>query len=94
MGDAQLAVCVYQGVVQKLPFFMGHIRDQQGEKDVEPLNLCRQQGFFHAGTIQQLVYGLVHLANLHDIDTILRGRRNLDELPANVGAGPVELMPL
>ena len=42
MGDALFVVGVDQGLVQKLAFFMVHIRDQQAEKDMEPLNLLRK----------------------------------------------------
>ena len=94
MGDAQLGIGADQGVVQKLPLLMGHIGDQQGEKDMEPLYLRRQQGLLHARAVQQLVYRLVHLADLHDIDAVFGGGRDLDELPADVGTGPVELMTL
>ena len=42
MGNAMLRVGSYQRLVQQLPFLMGHIRDEQAEKDVQPLDLCRQ----------------------------------------------------
>ena len=59
---------------------------------MEPLDFRRQQGLLHAGAVQQLVHRLVHLADLHDVDAVFGGRGNLDELSADVGAGPVELM--
>lgn len=94
MGDALLVVGVDQGLVQKLALLMVHVRDQQAEKDMEPLDLLRQFRELDAGAIQQLVDGAVHLPDLHHVDTVGACRGDLDELAAHVGAGPVELMPL
>ena len=72
---------------------MGHVRDQQGKEDVEPLYLCRKLRFFRLRSVYQVICGGVHLPDLHDVDAVPGGRRDLDELPADVAAGPVELMP-
>ena len=39
---------LYQRLVQKLPFLMCHVRDQQGKEDVEPLylQLPDHRGYF------------------------------------------------
>ena len=73
---------------------MGHIRDQETEKCMQPLNFGRQQRFFYAGAVQQIVHGLICLADLHDVDAVLRSRRYGDKLTADVGTGPVKLVAL
>ncbi len=93
MGDALLPVDQHQGLVQELPFLVCHVRDQQAEKDVQPLDLLRQLREPDAGAVQQLVHRMVHPAYLHHVDTVGTCRGDLDELAAHVGAGPVELMP-
>ena len=60
---------------------------------MQPLNFGCQQRFFRAGAIQQIVHGLICLADLHDVDAVLRSRRYGDKLSADVGTGPVKLMP-
>ena len=94
VGDPQPCVGADQGVVQKLPLLMVHVGDQQGEKDVEPLDLRSQQRFLHTGAVQHFIHGAVHLADGHNIDTVPGSRGDLDELAADVGTGPVELMAL
>ena len=94
MGDAFLPVGQHQGLVQKLPFLVCHVRDQQAEKDVQPLDLLRQLREPDAGAVQQLVHRMIHPAYLHHVDAVGACRGNLDELTAHVGTGPVELMPL
>ena len=94
MGDPFSGIGADQGIVQQLPLLMGHIRDQQRKKDVEPLDLGGQLGFFDAGAVQKIVHRVIHPADLHNIDAVAGGRRNADELPAHIGAGPVELMAL
>ena len=42
VGDALLVIGLYQRFVQKLPFLMCHVRNQQGKEDMEPLYFCRQ----------------------------------------------------
>ena len=42
MGDALFVVGMDQGFVQKLALLMVHVRDQQAEKDMEPLDLLRK----------------------------------------------------
>ena len=50
--DALLVIGLYQRLIQELPFLMGHVRDQQGKEDVEPLYLCRQFRFFRLRAVQ------------------------------------------
>ena len=61
----------YQRVVEKLALLVAHIRDKQAEKDVETLNLGGEKGFFHAGTVEHLIYRPVDLSYLHDVDAVL-----------------------
>ena len=60
---------------------------------MQPLNFGRQQRFFRAGSIQQIVHRLICLADLHDIDAVLGCRGYGNELTADIGTGPVKLMP-
>ena len=94
MGDTQLGIGANQSVVQKLTLLVVHVGDQQREKDVEPLDFCRQQRLLHAWAIQHFIHRAVHLSDRHDIDAILGGRGDLDELAAYIGTGPVELVAL
>ena len=94
VGDTQLCVGTDQGIVQKLPLLMVHVGDQQGEENMKSLNFRSQQGLLHTGSVQHFIHGTVYLADRHDIDTILGGRGDLDELAADIGASPVELMAL
>ena len=93
VGDAFLVIGLYQRLIQKLPFLMCHVRDQQGKEDVEPLYLCCKLRFFRLRAVQNVTGGGIHLPDLHDVDAVFGGRGDLDELPADVAAGPVELMP-
>ena len=92
MGDAAFRVGADQRLVQQLTLFVRHVRDKQGEEDVQPLDFGGEHRLFDARSIQQLVSGFVHLADLHNVDAVLRCRRDLNELTADVGAGAVELM--
>ena len=47
---------------------MSHIRDQQTEKDMQFLDLSGQSRSIHSRPVQQLIYGVIHLADLHDVD--------------------------
>ena len=92
MGNAFLLIGLYQRLIQELPLFMVHIRHQQGEEDMEPLDLCRQLRFFRLRAVQQVVGGGIHLADVHDVDAVPGGRGYLDKLPADIAAGPMEFM--
>ena len=94
VGNAFPRIGADQGVIQQLLFLIGHIRDQQCEEDVKPLDLGCQFRAFDAGAIQHGFYGFVHLADLQHIDTALGGGGDTDELAARVDAGTVELMTL
>ena len=61
---------------------------------MQSLNFRGQHGLLHTWPVQHFIHRAVHLADGHDIDTILGGRGDLDELAADIGAGPVELMAL
>ena len=56
MGDAFEGVGADHSIIQKLPLLMGHVGNQQGEKDVEPLDFCRQQRLLHAWAVQQFIH--------------------------------------
>ena len=60
---------------------------------MQPLNFGCQQRFFRAGSIQQIVHRLICFADLHDIDAVLGCWGYGNELTADVGTGPVKLMP-
>ena len=94
MGDAFGIVGADQGLIQKLPFLVAHIGNEQAEENVQLLDLSRQFRELDTGAVQHFVDRPIHLADLHNIDAVRAGRGDLDELTAHIGAGPVELMPL
>ena len=94
LGNAFCVIGSDHCFVQKLPFFVGHVRDQQGEENMKLLDFLSQFGQLDLPTVQQVICGLIYLANLHDIDTVGTGRGDLNELAANIGACTVELMAL
>ena len=61
MGNAFPRISADQGVIQQLFFLIGHIRDQQGKENVEPLDLGCQLRSFDAGTIQHFFHGLMRI---------------------------------
>ena len=94
MGDAFLFIGLYQGLVQQLPFLMGHVGNEQGKENVEPLYLGGKLRFFRLRPVQQIICGGIHLPDFHDIDTVPGSGGNLDELPADIAAGTVKFMAL
>ena len=42
MGDAFQSIGADHGVIQKLTFLVIHVRNEKAEKDVQPLDFCRQ----------------------------------------------------
>ena len=93
MGDAFGIVGADQGLIQKLPFLVAHIGNEQAEENVQLLNLSRQFRELDTGAVQHFVDRPIHLADLHNIDAVRAGRGDLDELTAHIGTGPVELVP-
>ena len=69
---------------------MGHIRDQQTEEDVKPLDLACQCGGIQCRSVQQFIYRIVYLPDFHDVDTVLTGRRDLDKFSADIPCSPVK----
>ena len=63
---------------------MGHIRDQQTEEDVKPLDLACQCGGIQCRSVQQFIYRIVYLPDFHDVDTVLTGRRDLDHVGGRI----------
>ena len=92
MGDTFSGICADQGVIQQLFFLIGHIRDQQGKENVEPLDLGCQLRSFDAGTIQHFFHGLIDLADLQHVDTAFGGGGDTDKLTACIDTGAVKLM--
>ena len=94
MGDAEILVGLDQGLIQHLLLLIGHVRDKQPEKGQQLLNLPGQQGIhLPVGDFvdkRHLRGG--HMADFHDVDAVGRAGCNLDELPADVVAGPAELV--
>ena len=56
------------------------------------LDLPGERRVVHGRTVQQLIDGVIRSPDLHDVDAVAAGRGNLDKLPADILAGPVELM--
>ena len=73
MGNAFPRISADQGVIQQLLFLIGHIRDQQGKENVEPLDLGGQFRAFDTGAIQHFFHGLIDLADLQYVDTAFGG---------------------
>ena len=72
---------------------MIHVGDQQAEKDVQPLDLGGQHGVLHGAAVELLIDRAVCLPDLHDVDAVGGCGRDLDERPADVGAGTVKFVP-
>ena len=81
------------GFIEKLPFLMVHVGDQQAEKDVQPLDLGGQHGVFDRAAVELLIDRAVCLPDLHDVDAVGGCGRDLDERTADVGAGPMKFVP-
>ena len=93
VGDPLFGIGLDQRLIEKLPLLMGHVRDEQAEEDMQLLDLPGQCRVVHGRTVQQLIDGVIRFPDLHDVDAVPAGGGNLDELPADILAGPVELMP-
>lgn len=72
---------------------MVHVGDQQAEKDVQPLDLGSQHGVLHGAAVELFIDRAVCLPDLHDVDAVGGCGRDLDERPADVGAGPMKFVP-
>ena len=96
VGDAEVPVGLDQGLVQHLLLLVGHVGDEQAEKRHELLDFPGQQGIHLpvADLIDELHLRGGHMADLHDVDAVRRAGCDLDELPADVVAGPAELVAL
>ena len=92
MGDPFPGIGLNERLIQKLPLLVGHIRDEQAEEDMQLLDLPGQGGVVHGRAVQQLIDGVIGFPDLHDVDAVAAGGGDLDELPADILAGPVELM--
>ena len=93
MGNAFGVVGADQGLIQKLPFLVAHIGNEQAEENVQLLDLRRQFRELDTGAVQHFIDRPIHLADLHDIDTMRACWGNLDKFSAHIGTGPVELVP-
>ncbi len=67
-------------------------RDQQAEKDVQPLDLGGQHGVLDSSAVELLIDRAVCLSDLHDVDAVGGCRRDLDERTADVGAGAMKFV--
>ena len=56
VGDPLGIVGLDKGLVQKLPFFVGDVGDQQTEKDVQLLNFGGKLRFLDRSAVQQLIH--------------------------------------
>ena len=93
MSDTFQGISLDQRLIQKLAFLMAHIRYQQRKENMEALDLRRQfRAFCPLIAVQTDICFLVGLSYLHDIDTMMRRRRNLDKLTVNVMAGSTKLV--
>ena len=61
---------------------------------MEPLDFGSQSGSIQCWSVQQFIDRIINFADLHDVNTILAGRRDLDEFSTHVFTGPVKFMPL
>ena len=93
MGDPLGIVGLDQGFIQKLPFFVSDVGDQQAEKDVQLLNFGGKLRFLNRSAVQQFIHRPIGLAYLHDIDAVFRCRRDLNELAARIAAGTQKFVP-
>ena len=96
MGDTELVVGLDEGFIEHLLLLVGHVRDQQGEEDHELLDLPGQHGVHVVVVhlIDQLHLRGDGMPDLHHIDAVWRAGCDPDELTADPGAGPLELMAL
>ena len=92
VGDPFLCIGLDQRFIKKLPLLMGHIRDEQAEEDMQLLDLPGQRRVVHGRAVQQLIDRVICFPDLHDVDAVAAGGGDLDELPADILAGTVELM--
>ena len=90
--NALFGIGADHGFIEKLPLLMVHVGDQQAEKDVQPLDLGGQHGVLHGAAVKLFIDRTVCLSDLHDVDAVGRCRRDLDERPADVGAGPMKFV--
>ena len=81
------------GFIEKLPLLMVHVGDQQAEKDVQPLDLGGQHGVLHGAAVELFIDRAACLPDFHDVDAVGGCGRDLDERPADVGAGTVKFVP-
>ena len=81
-------------LIQKLFLLMIHVRNQEREEDMEPLDFGSQSGSIQCRSIQQFIDRIINFSDFHDVNAILAGRRDLDEFSAHVFTGPVKFMPL
>ena len=91
--NALFGVGADHGFVEKLPFLVVHVGDQQAEKDVQPLDLGGQHGVLHGAAVELFIDRAVCLSDLHDVDAVGGCGRDLDERTADVGAGPMKFVP-
>ena len=64
------------------------------QEDVELLDLAGKDRVLIDDSINDLISCLIHSSYLHDIDALLRGRTDGNELTAYIAASTQELMPL
>ena len=94
VGNSLFFIGLYQCFIEQLPLLVCHIRDQQAEENMQSLDLRGKRRFVCRNAIDQLVCGLIRLSYLHNIDAVLRGRRDLYKLTANVLTGTVKFVSL
>ena len=96
VGDAEVLIGLDEGLVQHLLLLVGHVGDEQAEEGHELLDFPGQQGIHLpiGDFVDELHLRGGHMADLHDVDAVGRAGGNLDELPADVVAGPAELVAL
>ena len=92
MRNALLGVGADHGFIEKLPFLMVHVGDQQAEKNMKPLNFGGQHGVLHRAAVELFIDRAIRLPDFHDVDAVGGCGRDLDERPADVGAGPVKFV--
>ena len=94
MGDAFGIVGADQSLIQKLPFLVAHIGNEQAEENVQLLDLRRKFRELDTGAVQQFIDRPINLADLHNIDAVRACRGDLDKLAAHICTGAVKLVPL
>ena len=70
MRNALLGIGADHGFIEKLPFLMVHVGDQQAEKNMKPLNFGGQHGMFDRTAVKLLVDRAVCLSDLHDVNAV------------------------